>query len=229
MHYGMFKQYDPAVMRALIETFPFAMIAINGEHGPLIAQAPLTFRPHTGKCGAVDFHLARENAFVAALDDGVDTTIVVNGPQAHISPSWYTGRFSGPDSDRSRTAPTFNYVSVVFRGKIEILSDDLLHRQVEDLVTDHEPADGWKFKEIDRQLFENWCKMLVGVRVEIDSFDMTAKVSQDQEPADRVGITTGLLGRDAFADKAMATMVERFDGSPEMLVETLLRAKRDGR
>jgi transcriptional regulator len=225
----MFKQHDPSVMRTLIETFPFAMIAINGEHGPLIAQAPLTFRPDIGKYGAVDFHLARENAFVAALDDGVETTIVVNGPQAHISPSWYTGRFAGPDPDRSHTAPTFNYVSAVLCGKIEILSEIELHRQVQDLVNDHEPADGWKFEEIDRQLFESWCKMLIGVRVEIESFDMTAKLSQDQAPADRVGITTGLLGRNAFADKAMATMVDRFDGSPETLVETLLRAKCDDR
>jgi transcriptional regulator len=229
MHYEMFKQYDPAAMRTLIETFPFAMIAVNGEHGPLIAQAPLTFRPDIGKYGAVDFHLARENAFVAALDDGVDTTIVVKGPQAHVSPSWYTGRFSGANPDRSHTAPTFNYVSVVLQGKIEILDEDSLHRQVEDLVNDHEPADGWRFEEIDPQLFENWCRMLVGVRAEIDSFDMTAKISQDQAPTDRVGITTGLLGRNAFADKAMATIVDRFDGSPETLVNALSRAKLDGK
>ncbi|WP_257625601.1 MULTISPECIES: hypothetical protein [unclassified Rhizobium] len=71
--------------------------------------------------------------------------------------------------------------------------------------------------------------MLVGFRVEIDSFDLTAKVSQDQASADRVGITTGLLGRSAFADKAMATIVDRFDGSAETLLNALSRAKLDGK
>ena len=120
-------------------------------------------------------------------------------------------------------------MSAVLQGKIEILGEDSLHRQVEDLVNDHEPADGWRFEEIDRQLFESWCKMLVGFRVEIDSFDLTANVSQDQASADRVGITTGLLGRSAFADKAMATIVDRFDGSAETLLNALSRAKLDGK
>lgn len=229
MHYGNFKQHDPRAVSTLIEAFPFATIAINGEHGPLIAQAPLTFRPGIGNFGAVDFHLARENVFVDALDTGVKTTIVVNGPHTHISPSWYVGRFSGPNPDRSHTAPTFNYVSAILRGTVEILTKDALYRQVEDLVVDHEPADGWKFQEIDRQLFEDWCGMLIGVRVVIDSFDMTAKVSQDQKEADRAGIKAGLLARGAFSDKAMATIVESAGSQPEMLIDALARTKAGGR
>jgi hypothetical protein len=38
----------------------------------------------------------------------------------------------------------------------------------------------------------------------------------------------GLLCRNAFADKAMATICEPLDGSPETLADALLRTKLDG-
>lgn len=90
MHYAEFKQDDPELLKTLIQTFPFAVIAINGASQPVMAQAPLTFRDMGGQAGTIDFHLARANTITDDISDGTNATILVNGPNAHISPSWCT-------------------------------------------------------------------------------------------------------------------------------------------
>jgi len=217
MHYAEFKQGDLDLLRTLVRTFPFAVIAVNGPERPLIAQAPLTLRDAAAGSIAVDFHLARTNAIVAAMDDGVPVTIVVNGPSAHISPSWYKERFPSPAADRSRTAPTYDYISVVLTGRVRHLPADGLVEQIADLVRHHEPADGWKFEEIDSDLLRAWCGMLIGCRMEIESFDLTAKVSQDKGDGGRSGVVSGLTSRSELQDVAIARLIADYDGSPQSL------------
>jgi transcriptional regulator len=191
----------------LIEQFPFAVIAINGTARPVVAQAPLTFRDGLASQGVVDFHLARANIITNAIKDGSEATILVNGPNAHISPSWYTGRFPDSSADRSRTAPTWDYLSATLTGRLRILSLAGLEKQIADLVAHHEPADGWRFEEIDPSVLMSWCDMLVGYRFEIETFDLTAKLSQNQTPADIPGISRGLRLREGLADEAIAQLV----------------------
>lgn len=140
MHYAEFKQDEPELLKTLIQTFPFAVIAINGALQPVLAQAPLTFREMGGQAGTVDFHLARANTITDRISDGTSVTILVNGPNAHISPSWYTGRFKDASADRSRAAPTWNYLSATLTGRLQILERCDLEAQIADLVRHHEPA-----------------------------------------------------------------------------------------
>lgn len=213
MHYAEFKQQDPALLRTLIEQFPFAVIAINGASRPTLAQAPLTFRESKSAHGSVDFHIARVNVFTDVVIDGDQATILVNGPNTHISPSWYKGRFPDASSDRSRAAPTWNYVSATLTGRLRILPRADLEKQIADLVAHHEAPDGWRREEIDPALFNTWCNMLIGYRMEIETFDLTAKLSQNQTPGDKPGISEGLRTRGEFGDEAMAQLVESFDGT----------------
>ncbi len=222
MHYAQFKQADTALLQCLIEIFPFAVIAINGQERPMIAQAPLTFRSKPGLPGMVDFHLARQNGVADAISKGTPATIVVNGPSAHVSPSWYRARFPSSSADRSKTAPTYNYVSATLAGRLCRLGDSDLRQQIADLVNRHEPADGWRFEEIDPAVFDTWRNLLVGYRMEIESFDLTVKISQEQKAEDRPSIAEGLRHRGEYADMAMARLVEGFDGTAAS-IEAALR------
>lgn len=56
---------------------------------------------------------------------------------------------------------------------------------IADLVTYHEPADGWRFEELDPALLVSWCDMLIDCRTVIATFDLTAKLSQNRTAADR--------------------------------------------
>lgn len=187
----------------------------------MIAQAPLTFRDVPGSAGAVEFHLARQNRITDTISDGTPVTIIVNGPSAHISPSWYKARFPDASADRSRTAPTYDYVSASLQGRLRRLGNSDLKKQIADLVAQHEAADGWRFEEIDPAVFSSWCDLLVGYRMEIGTFDLTAKISQEQKVEDRPGIAAGLRTRGQHADSAMALLVEGFDGTAASIAAAL--------
>ncbi|MDA5635935.1 MULTISPECIES: FMN-binding negative transcriptional regulator [Rhizobium/Agrobacterium group] len=134
------------LLQCLIETFPFAVIVINGNGRPLVARAPLTFRDKPGSAGAIEFHLAQQKSIVDTIADGMPATIIIDGPSAHISPSWYTARFPNAASDRSHTAPTCNYVSATLEGRLYRLDCKGLQKQIADLVADHEPDGGWRLE-----------------------------------------------------------------------------------
>jgi len=221
MHYGHYKQRDIKALKALIESFPFATIAANAPDGPINAHAPLTFRQEAAGNGAVEFHLANENPIIPHLQNGVNITITVNGPGAHVSPNWYSASFPGDKPDRSKTAPTYNYIIADLRGPVKIMNMDGLTKQIRDLVAANEPVNGWRIQEIDPAIFEKWRNLITGFRVPIESFDMTAKLSQKQNPADKPGIIAGLKQRGALSDLAMAQIMEIYDGTPESLIKAL--------
>jgi transcriptional regulator len=223
MHYAEYKHTDPALVRALVETFPFAAISLNGAEGPRIAHAPLTFRTGNAAAGALEFHLARANPIARDMKVGVPVTILVQGPGAAISPSWYGSSFPSPDSDRSRTAPTYNYISLIMNGRLEFMEDLALQLQIKDLVTASEPDGGWRTEELAPDLWQGWRKVIQGYRLEIATFDLTAKLTPGDVPGDRRGVVEGLLGRGVLADESMAHLIGDYDGTSESL-QSLLRS-----
>ncbi len=226
MHYGEFKQSDTELLRSLIRAFPFATIAINGKDRPIVAHAPLTVRSLDDQQTAIDFHLAKKNEITTLISGDQPATVIVSGPGAHISPSWYVERFPSPASDRSRTAPTYNYVCATLYGRLHHLPSRDLRDQIAELVRHHEPSDGWKFHEIAPDILDVWCNALNAFRMEIEHFEITAKVSQDRTPGDRSGVVEGLRRRAELQDEWMAELVKSYDGSPNSLTETLKRFTR---
>lgn len=225
MHYEQFKQHDLRVLKTLVESFPFATICINGPEGPVTAHAPLTFKQGGTANGTIEFHLAKANPIMPFLKDGTPVSITINGPSAPISPSWYTARFAGGAPDRSKTAPTYNYIRATLNGVIEIMDTASLTAQITDLVAANEPADGWKMQEIDPAIFARWLGLISGFRMPIASFDLTAKLSQEQNIADKPGILAGLRKRGTAADMAIAALIEQYDGSAESLVDGICKAR----
>jgi predicted FMN-binding regulatory protein PaiB len=217
MHYAQYKHADPSLVQDMVETFPFAMILVNGNEGPLVAQAPLTFRTGCSPAGAVEFHLALINPITEVMTPDIPILVSVQGPGAAISPSWFTASYGGAASDRSQTAPTYNYVSLHMRGRLEHMPDEALQTQIKDLVGAHEPKDGWRIEELDPRLWEAWRRMIRLYRVEVDSFDLTAKLSDGDSPGDRPGVVEGLRRRGVLDDADMATLVEGNDGTPTSL------------
>jgi len=225
MHYAEYKHTDPDLVRALVDIFPFAAISVNGSHGPRIAHAPLTFRNGRFPAGALEFHLAKANPIARDMKIGVPVTILVQGPGAAISPSWFTSSFPQDDSDRSRTAPTYNYVSLIMNGRLEFMDDQALQTQIKDLVLASEPEGGWRTEELAPDLWQGWRKLIQGYRLEIESFDLTAKLSPGDVPEDKVGVIAGLLDRNVLADASMAHLLRGHDGTSQSLVSVVRALK----
>jgi len=227
MHYAEYKQADPSLVRDMVETFPFATIMVNGDDGPIVGQAPLTFRTGRAPAGAIEFHLARANRISALLMPGTPITVLVQGPGAAISPSWFTVSFQGDQPDRSKTAPTYDYLSLVVRGHLEHLEDAALKLQIADLVLANEPADGWRLEELAPDLWEGWRRAIQGYRLEVDTFDLTAKLSHGEISADKPGVVEGLNKRALQDDQAIAKLVSGYDGTPASLRAQLRAFRRN--
>ena len=204
-HYETFRLDDPAVIPGIVARWPFATIVANGPDWPLSAQSPLVMV--AGQL-AVEFHLAKANAALPVMQPGAKVMAILQGPSAHVSPSWYRGRFPLPESDRSRTAPTWDYLTLTLRGRLEILADDGLASHLADLVAQHEAADGWRLSEIDPQFFSQLRTHIRGFRLRIEGFDCVAKYSQDKGDQDIPGVIAGLTARGQGQDLEVAKLVQ---------------------
>ena len=221
MHYAEYKHRDPVLIREMVETFPFAGVMVNGLNGPSVALAPLTYRAGTTDAGAIEFHLALANDIIPSMSVGAPITVLVHGPGAGISPSWYDKSFPTTGSDRSQTAPTYNYLSLVLQGELQHMDDAALQDQIGTLVRAHEPASGWQLDELAPNLWADWRGLIRGFRFEISQFDLTAKISQGDSPGDRPGVAAGLRTRGLLDDPSMARLVEGYDGTPASLIQAI--------
>lgn len=206
-HYQEFRQTDPEIISQVVDQWPFATITANGPDWPVVAQSPVVMP----QPGYVEFHLANANPAMPQLSEGVHAVLVFQGPSAHVSPSWYRARFPGPDADRSRTAPTWDYLTLTLRGRLQIMEDAELTRHLGELVARHEGKQGWKLSEIDPAFFAGLRQHITGYRLGIEAFDCIAKLSQDQSAEDRKGIVAGLNARATGQDRALAGVISGFE------------------
>ena len=203
-HYKSFRIDDPTIIPRIVARWPFATIVANGPGWPMAAQTPLVM---VDGQSAVEFHLAKANPAMAVLQEGAKAMAILQGPSAHISPSWYLGRFPTPDSDRSRTAPTWDYLTLTLRGQLGVLADDGVANHLSDLVARHEAPDGWQLAEIDPQFFNELRGHIRGFRLVIEGFDCVAKFSQDKADQDISGVIAGLIARGQGVDREVADLV----------------------
>lgn len=206
-HYQEFRRTDPAIISQVVEQSPFATITANGPDWPVVAQSPVVMPTPDH----VEFHLANINPAMPQLREGTPAVLVFQGPSAHVSPSWYRARFPGPDADRSRTAPTWDYLTLTLRGRLQIMEDAELTRHLEELVARHEGEQGWKLSEIDPAFFSGLRQHITGYRLGIEAFDCIAKLSQDQSVEDREWIVAGLSARATGQDLALADMISSLE------------------
>lgn len=207
MHYQQFKLRDPALISAFIGAYPFATIMVNGPISPIVAQTPAVFKKRGDSHGSLEFHLANANPITPLLENNTPITLIFQGPSAPISPSWYRARFPDPLSDRSRTAPTYNYVSLVVTGSVRRISLENMRSHIGELVSLMERDDGWRFSEIHDTTYSDWSAMIAGFSIETDEYDFTAQLSQEQSAEDREGVMAGLKRRGKAGDREVARLI----------------------
>lgn len=102
----------------------FGVLSVNGADGPLISHIPFLINDAGTR---LELHLVRSNPIVRALADPQNAVIAITGAHSYISPDWY----GAPDN-----VPTWNYVAVHLRGRLEQRPADEL-RATLDRLTAH--------------------------------------------------------------------------------------------
>ncbi len=100
---------------------------------PLIWEPAPERAPGEGVLGRLMGHVARNNRQWKTAATG-DAMVIVRGPDAYISPSWYATK-----REHGRVVPTWNYLTAHLHGPLVVHDDaDWCERNVRALVARHE-------------------------------------------------------------------------------------------
>jgi transcriptional regulator len=177
----LFRTDDRALMESLIDAIGFGMVFAQTPDGPRVAHTPLL---STGD-GAVQFHLARGNALTRHLD-GTTALIVVNGPDAYVSPRWY---------DNRDTVPTWDYVALELEGRVRRMADEGLEAFLHAAILKHEgrlEGAPWRAEESSEKVWSGLFRGITGFELEVQAWRPTLKLSQNKTPEERERIALGL-------------------------------------
>ena len=183
-------------VRRLLERPGAAELVTATPDGLLATLLPLVHEPGAGEHGALLGHLARNNDQWRRPVLG-EAMVIVRGPDAYVSPSWYATK-----AEHGRVVPTWDYVTAHVYGRL-VVHDDVAW--VEDLVrrlTALHEADQehpWSVDDAPPAYVAGQLRAVVGVELVITRVEAKAKLSQNRPAADVDGVIAGLTARGEVA------------------------------
>ncbi|MEV8440122.1 FMN-binding negative transcriptional regulator [Actinosynnema sp. NPDC051121] len=164
-----------------------------------------TFLPfvYDEDAGVLRGHLARNNEQWRRPALG-EALVIVHGPDAYVSPSWYPGK-----AEHGRVVPTWNYITAHVHGQLTVHDDHAwVGRLVRDLTEKHEAGRErpWDVDDAPAKFIDGQLRAVVGVEVAITRVEAKWKLSQNRSPADVDGVVAGLR---AEGDEVSAAAVAR--------------------
>ena len=205
-----FRETDKDRLQAEITRIGFATLTTVGPDGPLISHLPVVLDTTIGTFGQIRCHVARANPQWRDSELSKPALAVFMGPDTYVSPSWYPSK-----QEHGKAVPTWNYVSICARGRLEIFEDrDELAAHVAELSNLHEAAlpQPWQVSDAPADYMERQLKGIVGFRFTIEALEGKMKLSQNRSEADRSGVAAALSTSPDGNAQAIAGMMTAAGG-----------------
>jgi transcriptional regulator len=190
-----FRWEDRDSLKAFAREIGFGMLFATTPDGLRVAHVPFVFLDDD----RIGFHLARGNGLTKHLS-GCEALLVINGPDAYISPDWY-----GLDHNQ---VPTWNYLALELEGKVTKMEREGLIAQVEALTFVQEarlaPKPAWMRDKMDAGVFDKMLAAITGFEMQITAWRGTAKLGQNKPIEARENMARAL---DGCGQKAVAHLV----------------------
>jgi transcriptional regulator len=187
----------PSLLSSLLDAGALATLVTAGADGLQATPLPLLLVD-----GALQGHVARNNP--QWHSDGADALVIVNGPDAYVTPNWY-------ESTRShgRVVPTWNYQVVHVYGRLVAHDSvawtaDLVRRLTARHEVGFDPE--WSVDDAPPAFIEGQLRAIVGVEVLISRVEAKSKLSQNRTVEDATGVVEGLAGGSAREQAVAAAM-----------------------
>jgi transcriptional regulator len=162
------------------------------EQGLLATFLPFLYDAERGTHGSLLGHVARNNDQWRRPPVG-EAMVIVRGPDAYISPSWYPSK-----AEHGRVVPTWNYLTAHVYGEL-VVHDDVvwLDGLVRRLTERHEAgtAQPWSVDDAPSRFIAGQLRAIVGVELVISRIEAKLKLSQNRPAADIDGVIAGLASR----------------------------------
>lgn len=202
---------DRLAVLEVMRNHPFATVVsvVDGEAS--FSHIPLVTRER-GDAIVLLGHVARANPHwksweraSQANEDGTAgaaVTVIFNGPNAYISPSWYTNQ---------EAVPTWNYIVVHAYGRLTTTHDSVAKERIlKALIDAHDPPyrEQWDVA-LTEEFREKMKAAIVGCEIVVERFDGKFKVSQNRLAPDRQGVLRA-MEQGGAQSQALAAWMKRF-------------------
>jgi len=194
------------VLRQLIHDYPLGMLVTLGAEGLNANHIPFEFDSIPAPLGTLRGHVARANPVWRDFSQTVDTLVVFLGPQAYITPSWYSTK-----SESGEVVPTYNYLAVHAYGSLQIRHEAEWLRGLVTRLThrfESQRATPWQVTDAPAAFIGKQLHAIVGIEMQLTRLIGKWKVSQNRPVADRAGVVEGLTENADAASVALADWVK---------------------
>lgn len=193
---------DEAEIRRMVATTRAAWFVTTGADGfPQATYLPIIWREST-----VIAHLARANPHWRGLAQDAPALLIVTGPDAYITPTWYERKRTD-----GRVVPTWDYTAVHLTGTVRVHEDaEWLRAAVTELTDAHEAGreHPWAVTDAPADHIDFELSGIVGIEITVTGIEGKKKLNQNYSEADRRSMVEGLR-REPFAGAAeVAAQVE---------------------
>ena len=183
----IYHDADRAQNLDFARTRAFGVLAVSTAEAPLISHVPFLLSEDGT---SADLHLVRSNPITRVLKSPQAARLAVSGPDGYVSPDWY---------GLADQVPTWNYVAVHLTGSLEQRPQDellgLLDRQSAFYEARLLPKPPWHSDKMEPEALERMMRMIVPVRLSIETVEGTWKLNQNKPESARTAvadqITTG--------------------------------------
>lgn len=187
----------------MIARLRFATLVVNGADGPVAAHLPMVAEAE--RPDVLLGHVARANPIVTLLRDAPPALACFVGPDAYVTPAWYAAK-----REHGKVVPTWNYIAVHVRGRIEPVNDAAGLRAIVAALTDAMEADRaepWAVEDAPADFLAGMLKAIVGFRLHVTTLEGSAKLSQNRSETDRTGVADGLVASPRETDRLVAALM----------------------
>ena len=186
-----FAPPDDESVRDLLRHHGAADLVTSTADGLVATLLPFVYDEPSpdGDRGRLLGHVARNNDQwrLPALGEAL---VIVRGPDAYISPSWYASK-----AEHGRVVPTWNYVTAHVYGELVVHDDpvwlDVLVRRLTDRHEQGNP-EPWSVNDAPARFIAGQLRAIVGLELVITRIEAKLKLSQNRSAADVDGAIGGL-------------------------------------
>lgn len=185
---------------------PFAVLAVNGELGPLTALVPLVIDENgTGLLG----HVAKANPFWEWAHKSGRAAALFQSADAYVSPSYYVSK-----RKNWKAVPTWNYIALEVRGAIEVETDRVKMSPYLEALThkmESHREDPWEISDAPQDYIAKLSQNIVGFRMGIDQITHVRKLSQNKSAEDRAGVINAFEQEQKSGAQILASEMRKQD------------------
>ena len=183
---------DPETVHDLLLHQGASDLVTSTAEGLVATLLPFVYDPSVGEHGALLGHVARNNDQWRLRSLG-EALVIVRGPDAYVSPSWYATK-----AEHGRVVPTWNYVTAHVYGDLVVHDDPAWVEALVRRLTDHHEAREprpWSVDDAPAAYVAGQLRAIVGVEVVVSRIEAKVKMSQNRSAADMDGVVAGLAAR----------------------------------